>query len=434
MASARPGEPSGGAGAILDAGTLEGYVRKLYRSRTRRGYAECVDVIDWGTAQRVGELLAGSPPFGGVRSASVEPLVREFAGKVGTYSGLSSSTELPSLELVDRPGWIAANLKSMRPLLAPITEQMADGKGPLAGPLRSASGLLLGAQVGALTGMLSQRVLGQYDLALLDASVKPRLLLLAPNLAQAARTLGVDRDELVLWVSIHEITHAVQFAGAPWLREYLGGILKELIDGLQVTLAGKSSDDDGDENSDEHANAANGKRNGWLGSLPKLPELPDPAQLREIVERARRGEVLRLTLGEDRWQLVERMQAAMSLIEGHAEHTMDAIGADVLPSLPRLRAAMNRRRENKGLPWRVLERLLGLELKLRQYEMGRRFCDAVVDAGGPQALALAWSGPDALPTPAELEDPLLWIARVPGANGAEMPQLQGRTHVPPVTN
>ncbi len=101
------------------------------------------------------------------------------------------------------------------------------------------SGLLLGVQVGALAGMLSQRVLGQYDLALLDASVKPRLLLLAPNLAQAARTLDVDRDELVLWVSIHEITHAVQFAGAPWLREYLGGMLKELIDGLQVTISGR---------------------------------------------------------------------------------------------------------------------------------------------------------------------------------------------------
>ena len=107
----------------------------------------------------------------------------------------------------------------------------ATATGPLAGPLRSVSGLLLGAQVGALTGMLSQRVLGQYDLALLDATVTPRLLLLAPNLAQAARTLDVDRDELVLWVSIHEITHAVQFSGAPWLREYLGGMLKELIDG-----------------------------------------------------------------------------------------------------------------------------------------------------------------------------------------------------------
>jgi uncharacterized protein (DUF2342 family) len=373
------------------------------------GYAQCVDVIDWGTAQRVGELVAGSPPFGGVRSASVEPLVREFAGKVGSYSGLSSSTELPTLELVDRPGWIAANLKTMRPLLAPITEPMDAGKGLFAGPLRSVSGLLLGVQVGALTGMLSQRVLGQYDLALLDASVSPRLLLLAPNLAQAARTLGVDRDELVLWVSIHEITHAVQFAGAPWLRDYLGGMLKELIEGLQVTISGESSDDrtaDGD-------GGDNGRRGGWVPSMPKLGEWElNLGELREMVERARRGELLRLTLGEDRWALVERMQAAMSLIEGHAEHTMDVVGAEVLPSLPRLRAAMNHRRESRGLPWRVLERLLGLELKLHQYEQGRRFCDAVVDAGGPQALALAWSGPDALPSTAELAQPALWVARV----------------------
>ncbi len=359
--------------------------------------------------------MAGSPPFGGVRSASVEPLTREFAGRVGAYSGLSSSAELPALELVDRPGWIAANLKSMRPLLAPITEPLGDGKGLFAGPLRSVSGLLMGVQVGALTGVLSQRVLGQYDLALLDASVSPRLLLLAPNLAQAARALGVDRDELVLWVSIHEITHAVQFSGAPWLREYLGGMIKELIEGLQVTISGGSSKEDSETAGDD-----NGKRGGWVPSMPKLGGWDlNLAELREMVERARRGELLRLTLGEDRWQLVERMQAAMSLIEGHAEHVMDAIGADVLPSLPRLRAAMNHRRENRGLPWRVLERLLGLELKLRQYEMGRRFCDAVVDAGGPQALALAWSGPDALPTPAELEQPSLWIARVPGAGAGE---------------
>jgi coenzyme F420 biosynthesis associated uncharacterized protein len=378
-----------------------------------------VDVIDWGTAQRVGELVAGSPPFGGVRSSSVEPLTREFAGKVGAYSGLSSSAELPALELVDRPGWIAANLKSMRPLLAPITEPLAGGKGVFSGPLRSVSGLLMGVQVGALTGVLSQRVLGQYDLALLDASVSPRLLLLAPNLAQAARVLGVDRDELVLWVSIHEITHAVQFAGAPWLREYLGGMLKELIEGLQVTLSGDSVDHESASDAGAAGDgAANGNRRGWM---PDMPKLPDVAELRDMVERARRGELLRLTLGEDRWALVERMQAAMSLIEGHAEHVMDEMGADVLPSLPRLRAAMSHRRENRGLPWRVLERLLGLELKMRQYEIGRRFCDAIVDAGGPEALALAWTGPDSLPTPAELEQPSLWIARVPGAGADAAP-------------
>ena len=367
-------------------------------------------MIDWGAAQRIGELVAGSPPYGGVRAASVEPLAFDFARRVGAYSGLDLPAELPALEAVDRPSWIAANLRTMRPLLAPLAERVdEDGGwlGPLRDPLRSASGMLLGAQVGALTGMLSQRVLGQYDVALLDDSVAPRLLLLAPNLAQAARNLAVDRDELVLWVTIHEITHAVQFSGAPWLRGYLGGMLKELIDGLQVSITGRPFEPDAAED------------RGWR------PKLPNPDELREMLERARRGELLRLTLGEDRWRLVERMQAAMSLVEGHAEHTMDAIGAEVLPSLPRLRAAMNRRRESRGLPWRVLERLLGLELKLRQYETGRRFCDAVVEDGGPEALARAWESPAMLPGSAELEQPERWLARTRG---------QGRTHVPPVTS
>ncbi len=351
------------------------------------------DPIDWRTAQRIGERLAGAPPTGGVQASVIEPRAYDFARRVSEYSGLGTPAALPPIEAVDRAAWIAANLRTMRPLLANLSERVGEGTGPLAGPLRSVSGFLLGAQVGALTGVLSQRVLGQYDLALLDDTVAPRLLLLAPNLAIAARNLSLDRDELVLWVTIHEITHAVQFTGAPWLRGHIGGILKELIDGLQVSLTGDSTTDK--------------RGDGWRERL----KLPDPTELRELVERARHGELLRITLGEDRWALVEQMQAAMSLIEGHAEHTMDAIGAEVLPSLPQLRAAMTRRRESRGLPWRVLERLLGLEMKLRQYEVGRRFCDAVVAQGGAEALARVWDGPEQLPTTQELEDPGAWLAR-----------------------
>ncbi|HEV7584326.1 MAG TPA: zinc-dependent metalloprotease [Solirubrobacteraceae bacterium] len=357
-----------------------------------------MDPIDWRAAQRIGELIAGSPPYGGLRATSVEPLAHDFARRVSEYSGLELPERLPPLELVDRSAWIAANLKTMRPLLGRLTDRMSDDAGVLSGPLRTVSGFVLGAQVGALTGMLSQRVLGQYDLALLDSSVSPRLLLLAPNLAQAARNLGVDRDELVLWVTIHEITHAVQFSGAPWLREHIGGMLGELIDGLQVAVVPRPS----------NGGAGRGPNGGYRPRLPRV----NPGELREMLERARRGELLRLTLGEERWQLVERMQAAMSLIEGHAEHTMDAVGAEVLPSLPRLRSAMTRRREGRGLPWRVLERLLGLELKMRQYEVGRRFCDAVVRDAGPEGLARAWSGPEALPSTAELRAPAQWLARV----------------------
>jgi uncharacterized protein (DUF2342 family) len=379
-------------------------------------------MIDWGAAQRIGELIAGSPPFGGVRTASVEPLAYDFARRVSEYSGLELPADLPAVEAVDRPEWIAANLRSMRPLLGLLTERVDTGTGLLSGPLRSVTGLLLGAQVGALTGVLSQRVLGQYDLALLDGSVPPRLLLLAPNLALGARNLRVDRDELVLWVTIHELTHAVQFSGAPWLRDHLAGMVRELIDGLKLTLGGRSSPEEhagagaqpedlpADAGGEPRSNAGPGRENGPPGG-GRRPKLPDPWELRELVARASRGELLRLTLGEDRWQLVERMQAVMSLIEGHAEHTMDAVGAEVLPSLPALRAAMNRRRRDRGLAWRVLERLLGLELKLRQYEIGRRFCDAVVEDGGPGALARAWSGPEALPSAAELQAPATWLAR-----------------------
>lgn len=349
-----------------------------------------MDNIDWSLAQRVGEMVAGTPALPGSSLRLPATPVSEIAETICSYTEIELQRQPPPLELVDRPRWIQANLRSMRPLLEPLSERMGgDGLGPLAGAARSASGLLLGAQVGALTGMLSQRVLGQYDVALLDASVQPRLLLVAPNLAQAARNLLLDRDQLIAWVTIHEVTHAVQFGGAPWLREHLAGTVSELMESMELRP-----------------------------SAPGGPNLRDLLGLRrgagdigELIARARRGELLRITLGEDRWQLLERMQAAMTLIEGHAEHVMDAVGAQALPSLPRLRAAMTRRRRSRPLAWRVLERLLGMEMKMRQYEIGRRFCDTVVREGGPGALAPAWHSPEGLPSAAELEAPLLWMAR-----------------------
>ncbi len=353
-----------------------------------------MDGIDWNVAQRVGEMLAGGAGESAHRSDSdaggVQPLAERFAARVSAYSGLALPERLPALELVDRPAWIEANIATMRPLLEPLSERLGHGSGPLAPAMRSITQLLLGVQMGAVTGMLSQRVLGQYDIALLDPARAPRLLLLAPNIAQAARNLSLDREEFTTWVAIHEVTHAVQFGGTPWLREHLAGLLRELIDGMQVSVA-----------------------------LGRALRIPDARDLRTLAQRLRGGELLRLGLGEDRWALVERMQATMSLIEGHAEHVMDAVGAEELPTLERMRAAMNRRRRNRGWPWRILERLLGLEMKMRQYEVGRAFCDEVVAAAGPSGLAVAWSAAEMLPSTGELERPELWLAR---------------THVPPVTS
>src|SRR2546422_9161672 len=123
-----------------------------------------MDVIDWGAAQRIGERIAGAPPRGEVQATMVEPLAHDFARRVSDYSGLPTPTDLPPVETVDRATWIAANLRTMRPLLSPFAERVGSGAGVLSGPLRSISGFVLGAQVGAMTGALAQRVLGQYDL------------------------------------------------------------------------------------------------------------------------------------------------------------------------------------------------------------------------------------------------------------------------------
>ncbi len=147
--------------------------------------------------------------------------------------------------------------------------------------------------------------------------------------------------------------------------------------------------------------------------------LPSGDDLRGLIARLRAGELMRIGLGEERWGLVERMQATMSLVEGHAEHVMDAVGAEVLPSLERMRAAMDRRRRGRAWPWRIVERLLGLEMKMRQYELGRAFCDEVVAGGGPTALARVWESPAMLPSGEELDRPQLWLRR---------------THVPSVTS
>jgi putative hydrolase len=171
----------------------------------------------------------------------------------------------------------------------------------------------------------------------------------------------------------------VQFGSVPWLRLHLASLVREVVDTLEVRI-----------------DPASGLR------------LPSTADLRGLIESLRRGELVTLVIGRERRVLVDRIQATMAVIEGHAEHVMDAVGAEVLPALPRLRAAMNRRREHRGLPWRVLERLLGLELKMRQYEEGRRFCDAVVLAGGPTALARAWYSAEQLPTAVELSPTCGW--------------------------
>jgi putative hydrolase len=118
-----------------------------------------------------------------------------------------------------------------------------------------------------------------------------------------------------------------------------------------------------------------------------------------------------VVVGAGRKELLDGVQALMAVLVGYAEHVMDAVGEQVLDDLPSLRTAMQRRRRDRSGLLRVLERLIGMDLKMRQYEQGKAFCDGVVAVGGIAALNRVWNGPDAMPSIPELDDPAAWLAR-----------------------
>jgi coenzyme F420 biosynthesis associated uncharacterized protein len=340
-------------------------------------------MIDWALAERIADAVAGTPSVSSSLPGDLAALGRTAEEAITSYTSLRPPGPLPPPEAVDRGTWARANLVTMRTTLKPLIDKLdVRVSGAAVGPLRSAAGMLVAGEVGGLVGLMARRVLGQYELGLLDLEAPARLLLVAPNVREAARELEVDLGELLTWVTVHEVTHAVQFTAVPWLRPHLGGLLTELLQSADVKLD--------------------------PSVLLRLPGREDLAAWREAL---REGGLVHLVAGPERKALLDRVQAAMALIEGHAEHVMDEAGAPLLHSLPKLRAALDKRRAERPPLWRVLERLIGLDLKMRQYEIGRRFVDAVVERGGMTALNRAWAGPENLPTLAELEDAGAWLRR-----------------------
>ena len=338
--------------------------------------------LDWRLAERVAGAVAGSSAEGTTLPGDLVALGRTAEDAITDLTGLRPLTALPAPEAVDRAAWARANLVTMRATLDPLVTKLQDKAGGTSPALRGAAELLLAGEVGGVVGLMGRRVLGQYELSLLDEDAPARLLLVAPNIRDAARELDVDLGELLTWVTVHEVTHAVQFRSVPWLRGHLGGLLRELIASADVKV-----------------------------DLTALLRLPTRDDLVTWWEGLRDGGLVLALAGAERKALLDRVQAAMALVEGHAEHAMDAAGAPLLRSLPELRAALDRRRGERPPAWRLIERLLGLEMKMRQYEVGRRFVDAVVEQGGMAALNRAWTGPERLPTLAELEDPAAWLRR-----------------------
>jgi coenzyme F420 biosynthesis associated uncharacterized protein len=342
-------------------------------------------MVDWSLARQVARLAAGSGDEGPPH-ADVTALCAEMERHVAAYTELSPAAAIPTPELVGRAEWASINLDGLAGLLDPVAARLdarLEFAGPLAGALRAGAAATLAAEAGLVIGYVAQRVLGQYEVSLLAGDVPPRLLFVAPNLRKAVRELDVDPDSFHRWICAHELTHVFQFQGVDWLRGHLGGMVRTYLSTVEVRIE--------------------------RGAAGGLPSLPDPAR---IVEAFREGGLAALVQTREQRALMGRMQAAMAVVEGYSEHVMDAIAADAIPGHAELRAAMDARRRSRSAPERLIERLLGLNLKMRQYEQGKAFCDAVVAAGGMPALNRVWSSAEALPSEAELQQPGDWLARV----------------------
>ena len=355
--------------------------------------------VSWDLAERVAAWVGNrkSLPDG----YEHDELEREFADLtaqaeelVAASTGLRSPTGPARSRVTDRSGWVHVNIASFQRLVGPHLDRLDPASrlassnsltAHLAGPMAGAGRAVTGTQMGLVLGWLSTRVLGQYDLLLTEEFVEDQdiVYFVGPNIVALEQRHGFEPKEFRLWLALHEVTHRCQFTAIPWMRDHFLSLV-----------------------------------NQGLGSLD-----PDPSRfaeaLRRMTEEIRAGRnplrdsgALGLVATPEQLEGLHRIQALMSLLEGHGDVTMDRAGAAAIPSAARFSEVLRERRQQTRGPARLLQQLVGMEAKLRQYEEGEKFIAAVEKTGGPDLLDRAWRGPEWLPSLREIRNPAEWISRV----------------------
>lgn len=355
------------------------------------------DPVDWGTARRVALLVAGRDPlavsylgaslrsdFGAV-TAEAEDLVADFTGLRSPGSATAA--------VLDRREWVDANLESMRRMLAPLMSRLGErlARSPM-GPLGRH---VAASELGALLGYMAQRVLGQYDLLVPDGdgaegghlatAESDAVYYVGPNVLALEKRFAFRPRDFRTWIALHEVTHRAQFTGVPWMRAHFLGLVRKVVglvdpDPLSLVRALRRA-------VEQISAGRNPLDDGGLFGLFASPE--------------QRG-------------LLSEVQALMSLLEGHGNYVMSELGRQHVHGEERMVRVLHARRDRGGLAGQV-QKALGLELKLRQYETGEKFVRAVVDEAGADALDGVWLSPSALPTLGELDHPRSWITRCASA-------------------
>ncbi len=357
-------------------------------------------LVSWEVAERVATRIAARQPW--VPPGRVAVLEEDFAeltaeaeSLVENETGIRSQAGPARARVTDRPGWVAANIVSFQRLLRPLTEKLESalerpapsiGSVPLRLPLR-VSRQLNGAQVGLVLGWMSTRVLGQYDQLLVEDD-RPEdqdiVYYVGPNIIELEDRYGFPPRQFRLWLALHEVTHRAQFTGVPWARAHFLGLVESVLSDMA----------------------------------------PDPRRFVEALKRAAaearagrnpfdEGGLVALLASPEQREALERVGGFMSLLEGHGDIVMNRAAAGRVPQAGRFASVLRARRQPHGLA-KVVSSLVGLDAKLRQYEQGERFVEAVERAGGRALFDRIWQGPDWLPSLAEIRDPSRWLARAQG--------------------
>lgn len=345
-------------------------------------------VVDWGVAVRVGRTIAGGgPPTTAEERDEVRRDLAAVSARadelVRSFTGIVPSEPMAPPVVVGRDGWIRANIEGLQPLFGRLAEKVATTLGGT-GLSRTLARAALGVQVGVLLGYMSQRVLGQYDIALASDVARGTLYYVGPNIVETERRFDVPPHDFRLWIALHEVTHRTQFTGVPWLRQRVRAMVERTLDTLQL----------------------------------------DPERVRQVVERGRElllqgpaawreANVMDLFLTVEQRALLGEVQALMSVIEGHGMFVMNRVGTTEIPDVERMRRMLEARRRSARGAERAFQRALGIEMKLEQYSIGERFCYDVAAQAGDDAVNKLWERDgENLPTLDEMRQADRWLARV----------------------
>jgi putative hydrolase len=351
--------------------------------------------LNWEIARQMARWLAAE---GQTATANPDPLDRirleELARvahlHVREVSGLDPAPEAagPSVDAISRPDWANRTLDDLHDVLERLATSIGaapveDGPDELLGNLGQVlAPVMMGFTVGSMVGHLARRALAQYDLPI------PRpgrsLMVVSEAVGQFASDWSLPGDDVRMWICVHELTHQAVFA-VPGVRERFDQLLLEYAGGFRPDPS-----------------ALEGQMAGIDPTDPSTFQavFGDPETLLGAVRTPEQEHTL------------ARLSALVAAVTGFVDHVLDTLGGRLIGSYGPITEALRRRRVESAEGDRFVERLLGLEMDQAQYDRGERFAQGIVERAGTDGLARLWADPSNLPTPAEVDAPGLWLARI----------------------